>query len=133
MTLSRKRTPVCTQVRSRSQSTSPWRTYCARFDGAEVTGFIGQQPLLTAVVDVEAIGVKGVNAWDLHVKDLCLSVLFNLAYTDGETFPVKAAPESVEQGGEFRLFLAVGKTDSLCKDAQVVATDDQIELFPDPV
>ena len=44
----------------------------------QVAGFVGQQGLLAAVVDIKAVGVKGIDAGHGHIKDVCHVVALRL-------------------------------------------------------
>ena len=99
----------------------------------EETRAVGGQRLLAAVVYVEAVRVEGVDAGHRDVEDLGLSRGLDRPHGGREAFAVEGAAEAGERGREPPGLLGVVEPDHPLELPEVLASDDELVLCPEPV
>ncbi len=97
-------------------------------DRAQQAGPVGRQRLLTAVVDVEAIGVEGIDAGNFCIVDLGLAVRFDAIDLDDEPLSIELAPIAGQKAPKAQHLVSVSKADPLGEESDIVTGYRQFVL-----
>ena len=95
-------------------------------DRTQITGPISRQGLLAAVVDIETVGVEGVDARNPHVVNVFETVVGQVRDPGEEPFPIGSAFVGRKQTCQSRLFVPIREADEFGEAVEVLVADDQI-------
>ncbi len=97
-------------------------------DGPQQAAAVGGEGLFAAVVGVQAIGVKGIDARNLHVVHILHAIRFDSRHSGDKALPVQTPFVARQRLVQSRLFGRVGKTYALREFSHVGAADHQFVL-----
>lgn len=94
-------------------------------DGTQTAILIGEQRLFAAIVDIEAIGVKGMDAGDPRIVHNGLPARLYSDHLVQEPFPVHPPTIGFQTMAQPGRLLSVDEADPLGEPGQIFSADDQ--------
>ena len=102
-------------------------------DRAQEASAVRRKWLLSAIVDIKAIGIESVDAGDLDVKNRRHAICHNCRHRRGEALLVEAPTVAIDRRGEPCCLAFVLEADDFGKTGDILARDNQLMIGIAPI